>query len=93
MKNESRIEELLAESLRNQDKQAELLKKHSISIEQMSEAIGQQSGKLDQVVLAIREMSKAVILMTDSLDTVIHKIDKIDDHERRIQLLERRIGK
>ena len=86
MKNQNRIEELLAESLRNQDKQAELLTKHSITIEKQSE-------KLDQVVLAVKDMSKAVILMTDSLDAVIRKFEKIDDHERRIQSLEKRLGK
>jgi len=70
MKNESRIEELLAESLGNQDRQSE---------------------KLDKVVDAVKDMSKAVHRLTDVEETMITKYDKIDDHEKRIRSIERKL--
>ena len=70
MKNESRIEELLAESLGNQDRQSE---------------------KLDNVVDAVKDMSKAVHQLTDVVETMITKYDKIDDHEKRIRSIERKL--
>lgn len=91
MKNESRVEELLAESLRSQDRQAELLAKHSKISESQSRILISNSDKLDNVVVAVKDMSKAVHQLTDVVETMISKYDKIDDHEKGIRSIERKL--
>ena len=76
MKNEDRIIELLAESLKRQDTQSELLQS--------------QGQKLDLVVEVIKDLSNAVKHNINSVEGMLSKFDLINDHEKRISALERK---
>jgi regulator of PEP synthase PpsR (kinase-PPPase family) len=76
MKNEDKIVELLAESLRKQDLQAELLQS--------------QGQKLDMVIEVIKDLSSAVKHNINSVESMLSKFDQINDHEKRISALEKK---
>ncbi|GAB4243444.1 MAG: hypothetical protein Tsb0034_21280 [Ekhidna sp.] len=99
MKNEDRIVELLSESLKTQDRQADLLAKQSelliqhgqLLIEQ-SKKIDAQGGKLDTLVEVTKDMSGAIHHLTNSVESMLKKFDTIDDHEKRLRKVERKLG-
>ena len=79
MKNEDKIVELLAESLKNQDIQSEKL---SIVTE-----------KLDSLVDIVKDVAHALQHQSGMLEQLIKKYDKLDDLEHRLFLLEKKLGK
>ena len=79
MKNEDKIVELLAESLKNQNIQSEKL---SIVTE-----------KLDSLVDVVKDVAHALQHQSGMLEKLIKKYDKLDDLEHRLFLLEKKLGK
>lgn len=89
MKNEDKIIEILAESLKKQDQMAEILKGQAKTLSKQSEILNEQGGKLDTVVDVIKDLA-FVKHNTNVVEKVVIKFDMLSDHERRITALERR---
>ena len=79
MKNEDKIVELLAESLKNQDIQSEKL---SVVTE-----------KLDSLVDVVKDVAHGLQHQSGIFEKLIKKYDKLDDLEHRLFLLEKKLGK
>ena len=77
MKNEDRIVELLAESLKGQDVQSEKLETVST--------------KLDSLVDVVKDMNKALQSQLSLMNRLMEKYDKVDDLEHRIFLIEKKL--
>ncbi|MEM6523965.1 MAG: hypothetical protein AAGF85_04790 [Bacteroidota bacterium] len=90
MKNEDKIVELLAESLKRQDQMAEILRDQTLKLSKQSDILTQQDAKLDTVVDVIKDLAEAVKHNTNVVEKVVSKFDMLNDHERRIAALERR---
>ena len=78
MKNEDKIVELLAESLKNQDIQSEKLEK--------------VSSKIDNLVDVVKDLGKAMQTQVSIMERLMNKFDKVDDLEHRIFLLEKKVN-
>ena len=98
MKNEDRIVELLAESLKNQDIQSEKLSTFSRNQEIQNQKLDIQSEKLEKVsskiydlVDVVKDLGKAMQSQVSIMERLINKYDKVDDLEHRIFLLEKKI--
>lgn len=87
MKNEERIVELLAESLRVQDRHSELLVQQGKLLEKVVEH--QERAEKQQ-----KEVSERIIASVDALADIVkvwmERTKKLDDHEDRLQKLERK---
>ena len=86
MKNEDKIVELLAESLKNQDIQSEKLST-------VTEKLSTVTEKLDSLVDVVKDVAHALQHQSGMLEKLIKKYDKLDDLEHRLFLLERKLGK
>ena len=85
MKNESRIVELLAESLKRQDQHSELLKQHS---ELLGTLINRQEQAEKQQKASTERIIASVDALTDIVKIWMERTKKLDDHEKRISALE-----
>ena len=94
MKNEDRIVELLAESLKGQDQQKELLKQHSKLLEQHSKLLGtlveRQEQAEGQQKASTERIIASVNALTDIVKVWMERTKRIDNHEERISALEQR---
>ena len=92
MKNEDRIVELLAESLKNQDIQSEKLSVFSRNQEIQNQKLDQVSSKLDDLVDVVKDLGKAMQTQVSIMERLMNKFDKVDDLERRIFILEKKMN-
>ena len=87
MKNEDRIVELLAESLKKQDQHSELLKQHSkllgAMIDRQEQAESQQRASTERIIASVNALA-------DIVKTWMERTKRIDNHEERISALEQR---
>lgn len=94
MKNEDRIVELLAESLKGQDQQRALLKQHSKLLEQHSKLLGAMIDRQEQAESQQKASTERIIAsvnaLADIVKTWMERTKRIDDHEERISALEQR---
>ena len=87
MKNEDRIVELLAESLKRQDQHSELLKQHSkllgTLIDRQERAEKQQKASTERIIASVDALADIVKIWME-------RTKRIDNHEERISALEQR---
>ena len=83
MKNEDRIVELLAESLKRQNRQAEILQQHT-------NILTEHTGILNQVSTMLGRLVERMENFTDSINS---KFNQVQDHETRITRLENKFLK
>lgn len=91
MKNEDRIVELLADSLKNQDIQSEKLSMLSRNQEIQNVKLDNVNSKLDDLVDVVKDLGKAMQTQVNIMERLMSKFDKVDDLEHRIFLLERKM--
>ncbi|MEM9833983.1 MAG: hypothetical protein AAF944_25350 [Bacteroidota bacterium] len=70
MKNQSRIEELLAESLRQQDRQSGILESHGKLLEKLVESDEHQNTLLEKLVEGQVLLTKQVVNLQDDMKGV-----------------------
>ncbi|MEM6843402.1 MAG: hypothetical protein AAF632_14335 [Bacteroidota bacterium] len=70
MKNQSRIEELLAESLRQQDRQSGILESHGKLLEKLVESDERQNTLLEKLVEGQVLLTKQVVNLQDDMKGV-----------------------
>ena len=96
MKNEDRIVELLAESLRIQDRHSEILTRQGEILIRHGELLEKIIERQDRAEQQQREASERIIASVDALADIVkiwmERTKKLDDHEERIQKLERKVG-
>jgi len=73
MKNEDKIIELLAENLKNQDRQADL-------VARQGDLVAKQGEKLDLLVDVVKDVNGAIHHLTSSAEAILNKFDQINDH-------------
>ena len=103
MKNEDRIVELLAESLKIQDRHSELLTHQGEILTRQGEILIRHGELLEKIIerqdraeQQQREASERIIASVDALTDIVkiwmERTKKLDDHEERIRKLERKAG-
>ncbi len=97
MKNEDRIVELLAESLKRQDQRAEILNRqtnilteHTNILTEHTNILTEHTGILNQVSHILSRLVKSVNNLTDTFSA---RFTQVQDHEARITRLEKKIPK
>ncbi len=103
MKNERAIEELLSEMLRKQDQQTELLSRMVVSDEKQNKILENHTGILSKLVdgqnTIVEKMNESTAntehnfkLIITELKALRDELQRMDDFERRLQLLESKVG-
>lgn len=94
MKNESRIEELLAELLRSSDKQGEQLSSLNDTVSQGFQMIGENLNKnFTQIDENFKLISQQFALMNEKLDQAIALNEKVKTFEKRMHEFEERLSR
>ena len=94
MKNENKIVELLAETLRKQDKQEELLQMHATLLQNQGKLLQNQGKILEgHTVLLERLVESQEGLRSDFHKMNDHLLTRIDQTDERIKRLEDRDAK
>lgn len=85
MKNESRTEELLAESLKRQDQMVE-------EIHQLHGGIKEMRGDIKEMRIDVNRMANAVNILVDIVQEAMNQLKEIPKIKDRLDKLERHTG-